>query len=238
MILLGIGLVLDNYRIEGIILILSIFVVTLWYWKRFEKTNRYQKLKMAALIGTGVFSVILCIIYIRCFLNYGIVLVEPDSYQYINGQRIVTIYHIMKQASWFGNHGFHGIEEDSIKQIFYYGIDDRTLVYIIGQFGKIAVCVIVIVLFIVVVHSIRISSQNRDSYGSTLMMGLSLFFLFQSIAAFFFGTMGFNGTENVGFLFLSYDGTSIIFQMACLGLFLGIHRRKDILPSELIACNN
>lgn len=34
--------------------------------------------------------------------------------------------------------------------------------------------------------------------------------------------------------FISYGGSSLLIDMATMGLFLGVYRRKDISPSELV----
>ena len=68
----------------------------------------------------------------------------------------------------------------------------------------------------------------KDDYGKMLIIGISCLFIFQSV---FNVLMNLNLWFESGFElpFVSYGGTGLIMNMACLALVLSIYRRKDIL---------
>ena len=102
---------------------------------------------------------------------------------------------------------------------------------ILAHYGWIVAILLIVTIILISVKLIINSIKVKDDYGKMIIIGISCLFIFQSV---FNVLMNLNlWFESVFELpFVSYGGTGLIMNMACLALVLSIYRRKDILISS------
>ena len=102
---------------------------------------------------------------------------------------------------------------------------------ILAHYGWIVAILLIVTIILISVKLIINSMKVKDAYGKMLIIGISCLFIFQSV---FNVLMNLNLWFESGFElpFVSYGGTGLIMNMACLALVLSIYRRKDILISS------
>ena len=234
--LLCIVLTLDNYMVEGVILMVTLYFTAVYYVNRYQKHKKEGKRNKLLLLLIGFGSILTSAFFILTE-GYRIqrlhIWMAPD--QYPQGYQIMKIRKILSNANWFGDSGLQSVASEGDWQFFSFGIDDYTFLYIVGKLGVFAAVLTMCVLIAFIVRSFLLSHQQRDMYGNLLMTVISTFFALQ-VTMGIITHLSLIPSATVYVPFLSYNGSSIIFELAALGLFLGIHRRKDILPNELIAC--
>lgn len=233
LIVAGVLLTLDNYFMEGILLMITLYLTTIHFVQRYEKRQDLRRKKIKFLMGAGILI----------FLVYGFKIsleayrIERlyawlDAENNPKGYLFMKIRQLLSNVGLFGDSGLQAWDEATVS-LFIDGEKNYAFLYIIGKLGIIGGIVTVGVLCSLVVRSFLISRQHRDCYGSMVMTVISIFFAMQAFVG-IITHLGWMPAVAIYIPFLSYDGSSLIFEMACLGLFLGINRRKDILPNELI----
>lgn len=102
---------------------------------------------------------------------------------------------------------------------------------ILAHYGWIVAILLIVTIILISVKLIINSIKVKDDYGKMIIIGISCLFIFQSV---FNVLMNLNLWFESGFElpFVSYGGTGLIMNMACLALVLSIYRRKDILISS------
>ena len=102
---------------------------------------------------------------------------------------------------------------------------------ILAHCGWIIAILLIVTVILISVKLIINSIKVKDAYGKMIIIGISCLFIFQSV---FNVLMNLNLWFESGFElpFVSYGGTGLIMNMACLALVLSIYRRKDILISS------
>ena len=102
---------------------------------------------------------------------------------------------------------------------------------ILAHYGWIVAILLIVTIILISVKLIINSIKVKDAYGKMIIIGISCLFIFQSV---FNVLMNLNLWFESGFElpFVSYGGTGLIMNMACLALVLSIYRRKDILISS------
>ena len=102
---------------------------------------------------------------------------------------------------------------------------------ILAHYGWIVAILLIVTIILISIKLIINSIKVKDAYGKMIIIGISCLFIFQSV---FNVLMNLNLWFESGFElpFVSYGGTGLIMNMACLALVLSIYRRKDILISS------
>ena len=102
---------------------------------------------------------------------------------------------------------------------------------ILAHYGWIVAILLIVTIILISIKLIINSIKVKDDYGKMIIIGISCLFIFQSV---FNVLMNLNLWFESGFElpFVSYGGTGLIMNMACLALVLSIYRRKDILISS------
>ena len=102
---------------------------------------------------------------------------------------------------------------------------------ILAHYGWIVAILLIVTIILISVKLIINSIKVKDDYGKMIIIGISCLFILQSV---FNVLMNLNLWFESGFElpFVSYGGTGLIMNMACLALVLSIYRRKDILISS------
>ena len=109
---------------------------------------------------------------------------------------------------------------------------------IIGEELGLIGCIVVIVIFVILISAgIKVASRAKDSYGKLLATGIISVIAVQTIIniAVVTGSMPVTG---VPLPFISYGGTSIVFNLAAMGILLNISMQcknpKDEIQEKII----
>ena len=158
-------------------------------------------------------------------------------------ERIVTTFHPETDpegAGWLGinrklvieSASMFGEAEDMSNaiELFDEGAE-YAFTSILAHYGWIVAGILLVTIILISIKLIINSIKVKDDYGKMLIIGISCLFIFQSV---FNVLMNLNLWFESGFElpFVSYGGTGLIMNMACLALVLSIYRRKDILISS------
>ena len=158
-------------------------------------------------------------------------------------ERIVTTFHPETDpegAGWVGinrklvieSASMFGEAEDMSNAIELFDAGTQfAFISILAHYGWIVAILLIVTIILISIKLIINSMKVKDAYGKMLIIGISCLFIFQSV---FNVLMNLNLWFESGFElpFVSYGGTGLIMNMACLALVLSIYRRKDILISS------
>ncbi len=134
----------------------------------------------------------------------------------------------------FGSGGITGVGIGSSKQKLSYLPESHTdfIFSIIGEeFGFIGVSVIVALFVIIFFRGFSIANRTQDKFTYYLAVGLSLMISVQALVNFAVAT-GLVPTKGLPLPFISYGGSSLLMNMAAIGILLKISRGKDYQETE------
>ncbi len=134
----------------------------------------------------------------------------------------------------FGSGGIAGVGIGSSKQKLSYLPESHTdfIFSIIGEeFGFIGVSVIVALFVIIFFRGFSIANRTQDKFTYYLAVGLSLMISVQALVNFAVAT-GLVPTKGLPLPFISYGGSSLLMNMAAIGILLKISRGKDYQETE------
>lgn len=191
-----------------------------------------EKVKLLSILyGTILSCAILGIVWV---MNYNVYMVErikgllypasdPRGYGYLPS----VMKEIRESATLIGNGGFQAIDIAYLPE----PTNDVIFTFIIGSMGWLIGFIVLIVIAGIIIRMFQASLSITEGYGRLLNLGISSLFTIQFI---------YNTAMNLGYVpqtaislpFVSYGGTSIIFNMALIGLFLSVYRKKDIILYE------
>lgn len=232
--LVCIGLTMSNFLVEGIVLYSAIYVTVVYYIWNLRKNKLHRRSYLIVFIGIGVTSILgfATKVILEAYRYQRLqVWLHPDSHPL--GYHTKMIRTILKNSSWLGDSGFQTVGKDA----FYYGIDDYSLLGIVGNLGILAGILTICVIVALIVCSFRMSRRYEDRYGNIVLMVISSFYAIQAVLG-ILTQWELLPVASISIPFLSYNGSSIVFYFASLGFFLGIVRRRNILPSKLLVQEN
>lgn len=129
----------------------------------------------------------------------------------------------------FGSGGITGVGIGGSKQKLSYLPESHTdfIFSIIGEeFGFIGVSVIIALFVVIFVRGFSIANRTQDRFTYYLAVGLSLMISLQALINFAVAT-GLVPTKGLPLPFVSYGGSSLLMNMAAIGILLRISRGKD-----------
>jgi cell division protein FtsW len=129
----------------------------------------------------------------------------------------------------FGSGGMTGVGIGSSKQKLSYLPESHTdfIFSIIGEeFGFMGVSVIIALFVVIFVRGFSIANKTQDRFTYYLAVGLSLMISLQALINFAVAT-GLVPTKGLPLPFISYGGSSLLINMAAVGILLNISRGKD-----------
>jgi cell division protein FtsW len=129
----------------------------------------------------------------------------------------------------FGSGGFTGIGLGSSKQKLAYLPESHTdfIFSIIGEeFGLIGVLFVIALFVFLFVKGISIAGRAKDKFVYYLAAGLSLMIALQALINFAV-TTGMVPTKGLPLPFVSYGGSSLLMNMAAIGILLNISKGEE-----------
>jgi cell division protein FtsW len=129
----------------------------------------------------------------------------------------------------FGSGGITGVGIGGSKQKLSYLPESHTdfIFSIIGEeFGFIGVSIIIALFVLIFFRGFSIANRTQDKFTYYLAVGLSLMISVQALVNFAVAT-GLVPTKGLPLPFISYGGSSLLMNMAAIGILLNISRGKD-----------
>lgn len=185
------------------------------------------------------------ILLIACSLVYTVVTVphrlerirawiNPDLDPNGSGWLVNHLREICKTSSWIGNDGLFAVTEGELWMPFGPSTKSEYIFsFILGNFGILMAACVLLGVGLLIIRCFKSATKINELYGRNLLYAISCYFTLQFI---------FNIGLNLGILpsgsaylpFISYGGSNLICDMALMGFFLGVYRRKDIMPAQLL----
>ncbi len=203
-----------NLSIASVIMIVSIIII-------YVGGAKWQYI--AALIGS--------------LLPIGLVFIYAEAYR-IN--RLMTFlnpwqdpkgkgYQIIQSFYALGSGGILGLGFGQSRQKCYYIPEPHNdfIFAIIGEELGLIGCVFIIILFLIMIQrGISIAMNAKDTYGTLLAVGITSVIAIQAIIniAVVTGSMPVTG---VPLPFISYGGSSLLFNLMAMGILLNISSQKE-----------
>lgn len=159
-----------------------------------------------------------------------------DPWKYANDEG----YQLVHSLYALGSGGLFGVGLGNSKQKALYMPEPHNdfIFSIIGEELGLIGCIFVIAIFVVlIVSGIKVASRAKDRYGKLLATGIISVIAVQAIIniAVVTGSMPVTG---VPLPFISYGGTSLVFNLAAMGVLLNISRQcknpKDEIEEKII----
>jgi cell division protein FtsW len=174
--------------------------------------------ELIAMVGAlGVVGILLEPFRIKRVLNF------LDPWQDPKG----TGYQLIQSLLALGSGGITGVTLGKSRQKAYYIPEPHNdfIFAIIGEELGLIGCTLVIILFLVLIwRGIRTSMRAKDTYGTLLAVGITSVIAIQAIIniAVVTGSMPVTG---VPLPFISYGGSSLLFNLMAMGVLLNISRQ-------------
>ncbi|MDI6890493.1 MAG: putative lipid II flippase FtsW [Thermodesulfovibrionales bacterium] len=129
----------------------------------------------------------------------------------------------------FGSGGLTGVGLGGSKQKLSYLPESHTdfIFSIIGEeFGFIGVLIVMALFLLLFIRGISIANKTKDGFAYHLAVGLSLMISIQALINFAVAA-GMVPTKGLPLPFISYGGSSLLVNMAAIGILLNISRGND-----------
>jgi len=131
-----------------------------------------------------------------------------------------------------GSGGLTGVGLGSSKQKLAYLPESHTdfIFSIIGEeFGLIGVSVVIALFLVLFIRGVSISNRAKDRFVYYLAIGLSLMISLQALINFAVAT-GLIPTKGLPLPFISYGGSSLLVNLAAIGILLNISKGEEVAP--------
>lgn len=129
----------------------------------------------------------------------------------------------------FGSGGFTGVGIGGSKQKLFYLPESHTdfIFSIIGEeFGLIGVSIVMAMFLLLLTRGISIANKTKDRFVYYLTVGLLLMISLQALINFAVAT-GMVPTKGLPLPFISYGGSSLLVNMAAIGMLLNISKGEN-----------
>jgi rod shape determining protein RodA len=139
-------------------------------------------------------------------------------------------YHIDKSMIAIGSGGIwgEGWMKGALSHLQYIPVQKADFIFsVVGEeFGFIGCGIILFFLVVIIARSIRIAMTANDSFGSLLALGIAAYFLFQAMVNIGMAT-GIMPVVGIPLPFVSFGGSALVTNMACVGLLESITCRRE-----------
>lgn len=221
-------LVLVNSLTFAIMLAISYLIITTVYiLYNTENLNKTKKIiKIAEIWGSSLIISLLVLIYIGAFSDFRIDRVKasfnPELDPQNNGYLGMQSKMILNSANLFGKSS----TLSPAMNVFDEGTN-YALVSIVAYYGWIVAGIMVIAIIGMCTKLIVDSIKIKDITGKLLIIGISVIFILKSVCNILMN-VNFGITADFNIPFVSYSGGSLIVNMICMAVILGVYRRKNI----------
>jgi cell division protein FtsW len=140
-----------------------------------------------------------------------------------------TGFQLVQSFIALGSGGLTGVGLGSSRQKLSYLPESHTdfIFSIIGEeFGFIGVTVVIALFLVLFVRGIAIANRTKDSFVRYLAIGLSMMISLQALINFAVAT-GLVPTKGLPLPFISYGGSSLLVNMAAVGILLNISKGEE-----------
>ena len=157
-----------------------------------------------------------------------------------SGWLTMQLRNMCKGASLVGNDGlFYTLEQSGVAQVVLpygsMGVTDYILNFVIGALGILPAVIIGLMIIGLLIRCFKTAGKVREGYGHDLLISISTLFSIQFILSILFNLGILPSISGAYMPFVSYGGSNLVCNMILIGFFLGIYRRKDINPVQLIS---
>ena len=145
-----------------------------------------------------------------------------------------TGFQLVQSFIAFGSGGLTGVGIGNSRQKLAYLPESHTdfIFSIIGEeFGFIGVVIIIALFLVLFIKGISIANRMKNRFTYYLTIGLSFMIALQALINFAV-TTGMVPTKGLPLPFLSYGGSSLLVNMAAIGMLLRISRAEEMSPVE------
>lgn len=213
-----------------VVVLLSIFIM----YMMSESFKGSRKKVTGGLLGGGILGIGLVIWYIGHSaqrVERIIAWINPKSDPLDTGYLANVVIEILGGATWFGQG--EGIKIAHMDKYLPGLNGDFVFTFIIGMMGYVVAVGVILVISMMLIRCFKASNKVSHEYGRMLLKAISLFFTIQYVVSLLMNVALIPMTA-VSIPFISYGGGRVTCDLALMGFFLGIYRRKDIVPCELL----
>jgi rod shape determining protein RodA len=157
-------------------------------------------------------------------LNRLVVFVNPNMDPRNTGWNVIQAQITVGSGGLFGK-GW-GLGPQTANEFLPYQWTDFIFCVLAEEFGFIGCAIVLVLFFILVFRGIQIAQRSKDSYGSLVTAGVLSMFVFhvlQNIGM----AVGIMPITGIPLPFVSYGGSSLLANMAALGIIMNVHIYKD-----------
>ena len=221
----GLVLLENNLSIASIIMFVA-FIMVFVSGMSFKET--FSLICIGGVIGSiGIFT---SDYRTERFISF----LDPWKYSSDEGYQLVHSLYALGSGGLFGV----GLGNSKQKALYMPEPHNDFIFAIIGEELGLIGCIVVIVIFVILISAgIKVASRAKDRYGKLLATGIISVIAVQTIIniAVVTGSMPVTG---VPLPFISYGGTSIVFNLAAMGILLNISMQcknpKDEIQEKII----
>lgn len=203
----------SNLSIGAIVMITSLIMIFL-SGATFLQNAAYIAISAAGLIGAMVLEPY----RMRRFLNFG----DPFADAQGAGHQLVQSLYALTSGGVFGQ----GIGMSRLKAFWLpEAQNDFIFAVVVEELGLIGGMILILMIMVLIWRGIRIALNARDSFGKLLAIGITAVFALQSLIniAVVIGAFPVTG---VTLPFISAGGTSLVVNLAAVGILLNISRQS------------
>ena len=174
---------------------------------------------LAALVTAAVIAVWLAPYRMARFLSFLNPWERGSDGAFVGHQAVQSMYA-------FGSGGWHGVGLGMSKQKFFYlpaAHTDFVFAIIGEELGLIGAVAVVIGFAILTYAGLRIASRSHDRFGRLLAGGVMVAIASQAVLN-MLAVTGMMPITGIPLPFVSYGGTAMVLNLACLGLVLSVYR--------------
>lgn len=145
-------------------------------------------------------------------------------------------YQLSQAIIGFGNGGFLGVGPGNSNQREFFlpqSYDDFVFSIVGEEYGFLGVLLVVVMFGIFSVRGFRLAKAIEDDFGKNLAFGITLVIVLNAVINMMVAC-GIIPTTGQTLPFISYGGTSIIFNSVAVGVLLNISTYRNLLGRELL----
>ncbi len=151
-----------------------------------------------------------------------LVFLNPESDPLGRGYHVIQSKIAIGSGKIFGK----GLYKGTQTQLEYLPVKHTDFIFgVIGEeLGLIGCLLVIALLFTLVVRCIYVSNSSKDKFGSYICVGVAFMFMahiFENIGM----CIGLMPVTGIPLPFFSYAGTSLVTNLAAIGLVLSVHKR-------------